>query len=201
MQTVSYDFYTDYMRIDKNFNNKMTQRIEDIKNKYQLKLSNQEIIRDYFVELFSWTVIPYHLLMQLYDILKDKCDTILDPCCGNSFHTYLFQTFTPLKCEQYDIQNENNSWTNITEIDGRKVLEKIPNQEKLCLFLSWIDNETISIPILNSFKGNIIISVGNYEGTSDTYLTKLRDGYRIIYQILLKMPWNLTEKLEIYVKK
>ena len=86
-------------------------------------------------------------------------------------------------------------------MDGRKVLEQIPNQEKLCLFLSWIDNETISIPILNSFKGNIIISVGNYEGTSDTYLTKLRDGYRIIYQILLKMPWNLTEKLEIYVKK
>ena len=83
MQTVSYDFYTDYMRIDKNFNNKMTQRIEDIKNKYQLKLSNQEIIRDYFVELFSWTVVPYNLLMQIYEILKDECDTILDPCCGN----------------------------------------------------------------------------------------------------------------------
>ena len=201
MQTVSYDFYTDYIKIDKNFNNKMKMRMDDINTKYQVKLPNELIIRDYFVELFSWTVIPHNLLMRIYSLIKDECETILDPCCGNAFHTYLFQTFTPLKCLQFDIQNENNSWTNITEMDGRKVLEKIPNHEKLCLFLSWIDNESISIPILDSFNGNIIISVGNYEGTSDNYLTKLMNKYRLIHKTILQMPWNLTEKLEIYMKK
>ena len=85
-------------------------------------------------------------------------------------------------------------------MDGRKVLEKIPNQEKLCLFLSWIDNETISLSILASFKGNIIISVGNYEGTSDKYLSKLRGKFRLIHKTILQMPWNLTEKIEIYEK-
>ena len=201
METISYNFYEDYTQLNPNFTIKMNQRIDDIKEKYIIKLSNEDVIKDYFVELFSWTIFPYNILQNIYEIIKDKCDILLDPCCGNSFHTYLFETFTPLKCLSFDIQNEKNSWTNITETNGLFVLQQLPNHQNICLFLSCIDNEHIGMTILDSFKGNIIISVGNYEGTSPNYLSKLHENYNIIYCKILQMPWNLTEKIEIYVKK
>jgi len=33
------------------------------------------------------------------------------------------------------------------------------------------------------------------------YLRKLHNNYNIIYYKILQMPWNLTEKIEIYIKK
>ena len=152
----------------------MNRRINDIKEEYKTTKSNEDIIKEYFLEIFSWSVLSYKTLQDIYEIIKDYCNTILDPCCGNSFHTYLFETYKPLKCLSYDIQDEKNSWTTITETNALSVLQRIINHTNICLLLSWIDNEKIGMTLLNNYKGNIIISIGNYEGTSPNYLYELK---------------------------
>ena len=47
----------------------------------------------------------------------------------------------------------------------------------------------------------MVISVGHYEGNSSNYLQKLEEQYKLKKRIILKMPWNLEEKIEIYLKK
>ena len=116
---VNKNFYDNYIKINSNFENIMKIRINNIKNEFKLKnMSKEEIIDEYFVEIFSWTVLPYSLLNEISNIIiNNNCNIILDPCCGNAFHTYLFETFTELECLTYDIQDEKDSWTKITEID------------------------------------------------------------------------------------
>ena len=141
MNIVKYDFYQDYVKKDKNFEVIMERRVKYIQEKYLPYLTKvsgktssgyprDELIKEYFVEIFSWTVLPYQLLQYIYNIIKQDCTRVLDPCCGNSFHTYLFENFTPLDCLSYDIQDEENSWTKITEQDGLLALKEIKDHKK-----------------------------------------------------------------------
>jgi len=214
MNIVKYDFYQDYVKKDKNFEVIMERRVKYIQEKYlpyltkvsgenPLRYPRDELIKEYFVEIFSWTVLPYQLLQYIYNIIKQDCTRVLDPCCGNSFHTYLFENFTPLDCLSYDIQDEENSWTKITEQDGLLALKEIKDHKNICLILSWIDYEKLSLELLHNFNGNIIINIGNYvqHGRSPIYLKTLYNEFNLIQRIVLEMPWNLTENLEILRRK
>ena len=58
--------------------------------------------------------------------------------------------------------------------------------------------------LLNSYEGNIIISIGNYDNLTHScpnYLSELNINYDLQKRIILKMPWGLEEKIEIYLKK
>ena len=52
-----------------------------------------------------------------------------------------------------------------------------------------------------NFKGDIIISIGNYENNSFKYLQYLEDHFILIKKYILSMPWNLEEQLKIYKRK
>jgi len=191
---IKYNFYNEYKNKDPNFEIIMNKRIIDIKNKYCLKNISLE---ENFVEIFSWSVIPYNILQNIYNIIKDKCDTVFDPCSGNGFHTYLFNNFTNLKTLTYDIQYEKNSWSNMIEKEGIIALKEIKNHNNICLFLSWIDYEELGIKLLKNFKGTIVISIGNYEEKSPNYLNYLYKHFKIIETYILSIHWDLTQKIEI----
>ena len=199
---VNKNFYEKYIQLNNNFSNIMDIRINNIIDEFRIKnMSKEKIIDEYFVEIFSWTVLPYSLLLEISNIIIDNnCNTLLDPCCGNAFHTYLFETFTKLKCLTYDIQDEKDSWTKITEKDCLKIWKNIKNHNNICLLLSWIDYEELCLKLLDQYNGNIILSVGNYHGRSPKYLEELNKKYKLYKSYKLHMPWDLIESIEIYIK-
>ena len=94
----------------------------------------------------------------------------------------------------------------VIEQDG---VEYIKNMNELehqrgALILSWIDGDKLACELLNSYEGNIIISIGNYDNLTHScpnYLSGLNRDYDLQKRIILKMPWGLEEKIEIYLKK
>jgi hypothetical protein len=48
--------------------------------------------------------------------------------------------------------------------------------------------------------GSIVISIGNYVNNTK-YIDELNYYYELKKNISLKMPWGLTERIEIYKKK
>ena len=202
---LDYYFFNDYTK-DKDFSDKLRIRVEEIKNRYFLHNKDFDyLLKEYFVEIFSWTVFPKCILDIIGGyISKYNIKGVIDPCCGNAFHTYLFNKFLNLNTYTVDIQNEKFSWVPINEIDGKIFLKNLDINEhnSNALLLSWIDYESLTIELLNLFKGNMIISVGNYvKHGSVNYVKKLKEKYSMIYEVKLLMPWNLTEKIEIYYKK
>ena len=91
---INYNFFEDYLD-NKEFNIKFQKRLNKIKNQYQKFLNVDNIIEDFFVEIFCWSVIPIDVLYQINGLLESYIldYLIIDPCSGNSFHTFLFKTF------------------------------------------------------------------------------------------------------------
>jgi hypothetical protein len=208
---VTYDFYNDYINnrnsinnSNKSFSDILTKRINDVKHKYFIKnKSDNDIIKDYFVEIFSWSVLTPQVLSILDKHIKNyNFNSIIDPCCGNAFHTYLFKTILDLNVYSVDIQDEPNSWTEINEVEGRTFMKSLSNEQhsKNILLLSWIDYESLTIELLDLYRGNMVISIGNYDGLSPNYIKQLNKKFKLIDTIILYMPWDLNEKIEIYIK-
>ena len=204
---ISYDFYKEYTDSSIKFKEKLDERINTIKKRIEyyspVLFDKNNFIKEYFVEIFSWSVLSKKVLNDIFYLIKDECSTIVDPCCGNGFHTYLFENFTTMKTHTFDIQDEINSWNNLIIKNGIEAIEEIENHDKLGLLLSWIDYDDLCIQLMEKYKGNIVISLGNYyEHKNDCkYLKKLEEEYNIIYKALLNMPWGLYERIEIYKRK
>ena len=76
--------------------------------------------------------------------------------------------------------------------DGRNYISFVSIE----LLLSWIDYEQLGLELIDMYHGNVIISVGNYEDHGNNkYL------YKLINRIIVKMPWNRTEVIEIYERQ
>ena len=208
---VDYDFYKSYIELDSqnNFNDKLQSRISILKDTLEewkwkpesSRSSQDDLIQEHFVEIFSWSALPYIALQNIYHHIKPLVTHLIDPCCGNGFHSYLFEKFTSLSCITIDIQDETNSWVPITVQNGLDGLKNVENQESLGLLLSWIDYEELCIDLLELFKGPIVVSIGNYHTVSPNYMRKLHKDYKLTYEMTLMMPWGMTEQVEIYTTK
>ena len=55
--------------------------------------------------------------------------------------------------------------------------------------------------LVKNFRGNIIISVGNYENISFKYLKELHKNFTKIKNYDFIMPWNHEERLKIFVRR
>ena len=199
---VNNNFYQDYSSVD--FNDKLNVRIKNIQNTYKIKNNDiDHLLSEYFVEIFSWSVFTKDILYHLEKhITSCNLSGVIDPCCGNAFHTYLLQTELHLNTYSVDIQDEPFAWTEITEMDGRtflKNLNSIEHQQN-ALLLSWVDYESLNIELLNLYQGKLVISVGNYYQTTPGFIDKIQQDYHLINTYILKMPWDLTERIEIYLR-
>ena len=195
---VTYDFYKDYLQ-NKKFQEIFNKRKQIIRDRYSLKHSDDELIREYFVEIFSWSVIPYNLLIEINQIL-DKLgyiNRIIDPCSGNSFHTFIFSEFCQKSVSTIDIQPEELSWIETINDNG---LDFIKNNctNNDCLLLSWIDYDDLAYNLLYNFRGDMVISIGNYENISFQYLDLLESNFVLMKRYILNMPWNYIEQIKIY---
>lgn len=204
MEIIKYDFFKDYLG-NQEFKTIFYKRFDRIKKNYIKFNGNDitdfEIIKENFVEIFSWSVFNKTFLLELINTIKDSnLTTILDPCAGNAFHSFLFKTFSNLETITIDIQDEEDSWTPIIEMNCLEYMRNYDKYNETALLLSWLDYETLGIRVLNMYKGLMVISVGNYYHNSPNYLKKLNDEYSLLRVIYLKMPWGLEEKIEIYKK-
>ncbi len=103
-----------------------------------------------------------------------------------------------------DIQPEENAWIDTIEDDGLNYILNMENHSDKILFLSWIDYTNYELPynLLISYKGNMVISVGNYrELDCKKYLDELNNSYKLISEYYITMPWNSIEEIKIYIKK
>ena len=99
-----------------------------------------------------------------YFLNRNNISVILDPCCGNAFHTFLFDTFCGFNTISNDNQEEYLSWQSVEINDGLTFLNELNDKEHTegALILSWIEGEELAYTLLESFCGNIIISIGNW---------------------------------------
>lgn len=201
---INYKFYNDYID-NQLFLDKFNIRKSYLKKKYNLNLTDEELIKEYFVEIFSWTVMDKFLIKDIYTTINNYLTdmVIVDPCSGNSFHTFLFNTFMGIPVITIDIQPEENSWVETIEDDGLNYIINMKDNENKVLLLSWIDytKYDLSYNLLKSFKGQIVISVGNYrENNSKKYLDELSNNYILIKEYYCQMPWKYEEEIKIYRK-
>lgn len=206
---IRYDFYKDYLEKPR-FQSMFTNRTQSLKNTHNLPDSSDEyIVKNYFVELFSWTVFPIDLLHSIDQLLYKNIPnyTIIDPCSGSSFHGALFQNFCNRDVISIDIQPEQNSWMSTIENDGLNYLKILNNMtiknDITVLLLSWVDwtDKELTYNLLMSFKGNYVISVGNYTDIDNKrYLDELRKNYSLIKGYICNMPWKSSEEIKIFKK-
>ena len=201
---INYDFYKDYLD-DDIFKLIFDQRKLYIKNKFCLKCSDEELIKEYFVEIFSWTVLSKDILFKINRLIDYHVPNgiLIDPCSRNSFHTFLFDNFCKRQVVTIDVQPESNAWVKTICCDGLDYLKKLDNHQDKILLLSWIDltDNELSYNLLKSFKGNLVISVGNYRPiNSKKYLDELNTEYQLVKSIGCIMPWELLEEIRIYKK-
>ena len=170
-----------------------------------MNINDTEMINEYFVEIFSWTVLDKKILTDIYNTI-DKYQTnisIIDPCSGNSFHTFLFNNFLNIPVITVDIQPEEDAWIETIEGDGLEYLKNIKDHSNKVLLLSWIDYTKLDLSynLLINFKGEIVISIGNYrEINCKKYLDELKMNYILIKEYYCVMPWSYTEEIKIYKK-
>ena len=198
---VPYNFYEDYLHNYK-FQELFNKRKKMIKDRYSLHHSDDELVKEYFVEIFSWSVIPYNLLLEISKLLDNHkfSNRIIDPCSGNSFHTFIFNEFCNKKVSTIDIQPENLSWIETIKENG---LDFIKNNctTNDCLLLSWIDYDDLAYNLLYHFRGNLLISIVNYENISFQYLDLLESNFVLVKKYILHMPWDHIEQIKIYKRK
>lgn len=205
LHSINYDFYNTYQN-DNEFNKIFNLRKKYIRDKYKLNCSDEEIIKEYFVEIFSWTAFDKNLLNEISDVIDLHVPeaTIIDPCSGNSFHTFIFKKFASKNVITIDIQPEENAWIETISSDGLSYLRNIDSHKKLVLLLSWIDYTNFELPynLLKSYKGNLVISIGNYRpGHCKKYLDELKNSYSLVSSYDCVMPWNLTEEIRVFKRK
>lgn len=202
---LKYDFYKDY-EISHNFNNIFKKRKQNIllntNNQYKKCEDELKLLNEYFVEIFSWSALPKDLLFIINDVLEEFVGnyTMIDPCSGNSFHTFLFNEFCNKNVITIDIQTENDAWIDTIECDGLEYIKNNINDfNNMVLLLSWIDYDDLTTSLIQNFKGDFVLSVGNYkEGNSKKYLNVLNKDYILIRHFILNMPWNLQENIKIF---
>ena len=202
---LKYDFYKDYEN-NNNFNDIFKKRKQNIllntNNQYKKCEDELKLINEYFVEIFSWSALPKDLLFMINDILEEFVGdyTMIDPCSGNSFHTFLFNEFCNKNVITIDIQRENDAWIDTMECDGLEyVKNNINDFNNTVLLLSWIDYDDLTTGLIKNFKGDFVLSIGNYkEGNSKKYLNELNKNYSLIRHFVLNMPWNLQENIKIF---
>ena len=202
---IKSNFYNDYID-NELFVKKFNIRKSYIKKKYNLNLTDNELIKDYFVEIFSWTAMDKFIIKDIYNTISNYISDIeiIDPCSGNSFHTFLFHTFMEVPVITIDIQPEENSWIETIENDGLNYIKNMKNSENKVLLLSWIDftKYDLAYNLLKNFKGDIVISVGNYiEDNSKNYVDELNNNFVLIKEYNCTMPWEYEEGIKIYKKK
>ena len=205
MIQINYNFHNDYME-DSLFREKYQRRIckiqNDIQNKY---IPTDNILEDFFVEIFSWTVLPKPLLHEIDALVSSYVDSyiLIDPCSGNSFHTFLFHHFCKRDVITIDIQREEESWIDTIEYDGLLYMKNnIETYKNKVLLLAWIDYDNLTVGLLRSYTGKIVISIGNYDETNaKQYLTEINHNYVLLKHYELKMPWESIEHIRIYIKK
>jgi hypothetical protein len=210
---LSYDFYKSYYDI-KGFRTILETR----KTYYTHHLRflgifnppEKDLLNEFFVEIFSWTVMDKSIMDKIrQDILNNytlklQDITVVDPCSGNSFHTFLFNKYLMMPVITVDIQPEENAWIDTIEGDGVSYITNMENHANKILFLSWIDRTNNELPynLLINYKGNMVISVGNYRETDcKKYLDELNATYRLVSEYYVIMPWLNIEEIKVYVKK
>lgn len=204
IHSINYQFYKDYLN-NPVFCDKMTTRKQYLINMYQLKIPDEELVQDYFVELFSWTAFDKWILEQLNKIIDQYIPKaiLIDPCSGNSFHTFLFNQFCQKSVITIDIQPEPHAWIKTIPADGLNYLQKLDNHQDKVLILSWIDFTQFRLPynLLTNFHGKMVISIGNYRPHNcGDYLQELQKSFRPLQFYECLMPWGLTEEISVYLR-
>ncbi len=197
----------EYKFLITNFDDILKQRVDYFsKNLYKKeKISNPLLwlLKDHFVELFSWSVLPINIVQKIRELTKTYHYTkILDPSAGSGFHACILNKIADLDVAAFDIQPEDSSisWYPVEEKDLRELdFDKYSNH---ALFLSWLDGNDLAIHCLKNYKGGLVISVGNYEDDPSCreYLNMLDTDYNLVYKNEIETKWKLFEQIKIFVK-
>lgn len=209
---ISYDFYKCYYDIE-GFRLILENRKDYYKDKLRFlgifDCPEKDLLDEFFVEIFSWTVMDKRIMNKLKEdivnnyTIKLQDLTVVDPCSGNSFHTFLFNKYLMMPVITVDIQPEKNAWIDTIEGDGLHYIMNMENHDNKILFLSWIDYTKNELPynLLTSYKGKMVISVGNYrEVDCKKYLDELKENYKLVSEYNIFMPWLSVEEIKVYVK-
>jgi hypothetical protein len=233
---INENFYKDYLiaetpkyntplQIENNFQARMTARIQHIRDIYHFtkeKWTDEIIINKYFSKIFSQAIITKEMLDEISNILySNRIFVLLDPCCGNGFHMYLFRTFTRFCVVGIDINPEPCAWLDIlagitigkphdpafnslevlTDVFEMYNTRKGCTQDYMCLFLSYIDVDDLAHELLNIFQGNFVIMIGNPKEKFPDTFKHLEEEFNVLNVFKIKQHDGTLDTLEIYRRK
>ena len=197
----------EYKFLIKNFDDILKKRVDYFSKNLYIKNKKSDhllwLLKEHFVELFSWSVLPINILQQIRELTKTyNYNKILDPSAGSGFHACILNQIGDLTVSAFDIQPEDSdiSWYPVEKKDLRELdFNKYTNH---ALFLSWINGNELAVHCLKNYKGGLVISVGNYEDypSCSEYLNILNTEYNLVYKNEIQTKWNLSEQIKIFVK-
>ena len=212
-------------KMENNFKEKLDSRIQHYRDIYHLtkeKWSDKQIIDKYYTDIFAKTIFTKELIDELSELLfRNRIFVIIDPCCGNGFHMYLFRTFTPFCVVGIDIAPITSAWLDILAgitIDrphepAFNSLEALPDVYKMykekkgctpkymCMFLSDVEEDELSLELLKMFQGNLVFNIGNPRDKFIETYQYLDSNFNLIKEYKIKEVQGNVDILEIYKRK
>ena len=196
---ISYNFYESYLGSNL-FREKLENRLSYIKQKYNCDSSTDNQMKENFMEIFSWSALNKSELLDLVKYIKSKdINYIIDPTCGNGFHSLLFQIYSSLEIRSNDKEKIPCSWVEAREKDGRDYIKGLNDKENEegALILSGKYNDDMDLELLDLFKGNMVLHYRNDEIS----LPELNLDFKMKKRIIIEMPTMKREYIEIYIRK
>ncbi len=167
-----------------------------------MRSSDWHSIRDYYVEYFSWSVIPMETFGKICAFIKNY-GRIVDPLCGNGFHAYILHTMYKMNVLASDIETAKFQWpVKIIKQDAMTV--EFKNDD--VLWLSWVDYESsVGFELLTKFKkvGNMCIVIGEGDGCcGDKKMHKeLENNWTIVKSFGIPRFAGCNDNVSVYTKK
>lgn len=163
------------------------------------------IVREYFVELFSWSAIPSRTYIDISNLLKENgVTTIIDPFAGTGFMGFRFslENFNVILS---DARPGNIQWLPIQKINVEDYEFDNLQETHIALLLSWVDLWSNSgTTILNKFKGQYLIWVGEGKGGccgDDTIHQIMEQDWKILKHFDYQKFPGLNDFARVYKRK
>ncbi len=146
---------------------------------------------------------------------------LIDPCCNNGFHMYLFRTFTPYCVVGIDLNPITSAWIDILAgitidrphepaFNSLKVMTDVYKMYKdkkgctpkyMCLFMASVEVDDLYLELLKLFEGNLVLSIDNPKAEFPESYQYLDTHFDLIKEYKIKEPQGHTDVLEIYKRK
>lgn len=159
-------------------------------------------IRHSFTDIFSWSIPCRKSLNALLTFIDG--DKVLEIGAGRGLWSALFRSAgLEVECTSRSIHHGDGpyaecpmgTWTDVELLDSEEAIAKYSDVK--CLFISW---DSGALAELESFKGNKLIIIGEYEGCTG-YIEEGDYGFKEVGTISIRRWHGIFDMIRVYTRE